>query len=76
MSLNDLLRGTTVSVEDQDIVSELQRFNDNFERYLDHLKVPKRPLTDSSIPTHTIEPVSELEMAVEEWKEMTGRSNG
>lgn len=60
------------------VCEELRRLNDNFERYLDHLRVPARG-SKSEIdqsPSKSLyvgEPMSELEMAMKEHALATGQ---
>lgn len=65
------------SSEFPSLVDELKRLNDNFERYLDHLRVPMRGSKQEidQSPSKSLyvgEPMSELEMAIKEHALATG----
>lgn len=55
------------------VAEELRRLNDNFERYLDHLKVPHRGELLIAGSVYVDEPSDEVEMAVREHAKLTGR---
>lgn len=57
------------------LVLEIRRLNDNFERYLNHLRVPQAPASDIAAYARLFigEPVSELEMAIQEHAKLTGQ---
>jgi hypothetical protein len=75
LNLNFLTKST--QTEESTIVSELKRLNNNFERYLQFLKVPVQASEEqqklSETPTLFVgEPLSELELALREHAEALG----